>query len=298
MNDLLVPTLEDAVQAETGSPCRLTTVSPLSGGCIHSACRLTCEDGRNYFCKISSDPGAEMLERELEGLVALNQAAKIRSARPLVCGSVPSQGKEFLITEYIEPGSPRPGFFGRFGRDLAQTHRNLPAERFGFHRDNYLGSTPQPNTWTSGWCDFWREHRLGFQLELSRRNGYSAVELQQPGSELMDQLQDRIGGADEPPCLLHGDLWSGNFLVDEQGRAVLIDPAVYYGSREAELAMCRLFGGFGAGFYRSYEEAWPLQPGASQRIEIYQLYHLLNHLNLFGAGYLSGCIDLLRRILR
>ncbi len=298
MNDLLVSALEDAVQAETGSPCRLTTVSPLSGGCIHSACRLTCEDGRNYFCKISSDPGTEMLERELEGLVALNQAATIRSARPLVCGSVPSQGKEFLITEYVERGSPRPGFSERFGRDLAQTHRNLPAERFGFHRDNYLGSTPQPNTWTSGWCDFWREHRLGFQLELSRRNGYSAVELQQPGSELMDQLQDRIGGADEPPCLLHGDLWSGNFLVDEQGRAVLIDPAVYYGSREAELAMCRLFGGFGAGFYRSYEEAWPLQPGASQRIEIYQLYHLLNHLNLFGAGYLSGCIDLLRRILR
>ena len=298
MNPQLVSVLEDALLAETGSLCRLTTVSPLTGGCIHSSYRLICENGRSYFCKISSDPSVKMLKRESEGLVALSEAASIQSAQPLVCGSISSLGKEFLITEFIEPGTPRLNFFERFGQDLARMHRDLSGERFGFHHDNYLGCTPQPNQWTAVWCDFWRGQRLGCQVELLQRKTYATPELQGLCRELMEQLEDRIGGTGEPACLLHGDLWSGNFLVDEQGSAVLIDPAVYYGEREADLAMCRLFGGFGAGFYRSYEDEWPFQPEAARRIEIYQVYHLLNHLNLFGAGYLSDCIDLLRRILR
>ena len=297
MNPQLVSVLEDALFSETGRLCRLTAISPLTGGCIHSCSRLTCENGHSYVCKISSDSSAKMLKRESEGLVALSEAASIQSARPLACGSVSSLGKEFLITEFIEAGTPGPNFFERFGQDLARMHRDLSSERFGFHHDNYLGGTPQPNQWTSVWCDFWRGQRLGHQLELLQYNTCSTPELQGLCRELMEQLEDRIGGTGEPACLLHGDLWSGNFLVDQQGNAVLIDPAVYYGDREAELAMCRLFGGFGAEFYRSYEEEWPLQPEAARRIEIYQVYHLLNHLKLFGAGYLSGCIDLLRRIL-
>ena len=297
MNDRLRSAIENTIGAATGKPACLSETSSLSGGCIHSSRKLILEDGRIFFCKVGSSEPKDILEREFEGLRALGRADSIRTVEPLAYQSLPELGNQFLITEFVPPGKPKNAFFERFGRGLARLHRDWTAPQFGFEHDNYIGRTHQSNRWTSNWCEFWERDRLGFQLELALHNGYNSPELHGLGRELIDQLPERIGGASEPPSLLHGDLWSGNFLVDEQGGAVLIDPAVYYGHREAELAMCQLFGGFSRTFYQSYRETWPLQAGAQKRIEVYQLYHLLNHLNLFGTGYLAGCLALLRRIL-
>ncbi len=143
--------------------------------------------------------------------------------------------------------------------------------------------------------DFWRSHRLGFQLRLAREHGVSDDELDRLGDRLMDRLDAWIDLSDEPACLLHGDLWGGNYLSDENGDPVLIDPAVYYGHREADLAMTRIFGGFEPAFYRAYEDEWPLPPGSEDRLPLYELYHLLNHLNLFGRSYRGRCVGILRR---
>ena len=297
MNDRLRSAIENAIRAATGEPARLSESSSLSGGCIHSSRKLILEDGRIFFCKIGSGEPKHILEREFEGLRALGRADSIRTVKPLAHQSLPELGNQFLITEFVPPGKPESAFFERFGRGLARLHQDWTAPQFGFEHDNYIGRTHQSNRWTSDWCEFWGRHRLGFRLELAMHNGYNSPELQRLGRKLIDQLPEMIGAADEPPSLLHGDLWSGNFLVDEGGSAVLIDPAPYYGHREAELAMCQLFAGFSRAFYDSYRETWPLQAGAQERIEVYQLYHLLNHLNLFGTGYLGQCLDLLQRIL-
>ena len=298
MNKRLRSAIESVIGEMTGQPARISEASSLSGGCIHSAQKLILEDGRTFFCKVGSSQPKDILERELEGLLALGRAGSIRTAKPVAWKSLPDLGSQFLITEFVPPGKTTSTFFENFGRDLAHLHRDCTAPRFGFEHDNYIGRTHQSNRWTSDWCEFWGRDRLGFQLKLARQNGYDSPDLHRLGVKLIDQLADRIGDSGDPPSLLHGDLWSGNFLVDEAGSAVLIDPAVYYGHREAELAMCQLFGGFSRAFYDSYQESWPLQSGAQERIEVYQLYHLLNHLNLFGTGYLARCITLLQKILR
>ena len=297
MNDRLRSAIESTLGEVTGEPARLSETFSLSGGCIHSSRKLILEDGRIFFCKVGSREPKDILARECEGLRVLGRADSIRTVKPFAVQSLPELGNQFLITEFLPPGQPGEAFFEHFGRGLARLHRGWAASQFGFEHDNYIGRTHQSNRWTSDWCKFWARHRLGFQLELALHNGYDSPELHGLGRELIDQLPERIGGGDEPPSLLHGDLWSGNFLVDEQGSAVLIDPAVYYGHREAELAMCQLFAGFTRAFYDSYRQTWPLQVGSQERIAVYQLYHLLNHLNLFGTGYLAGCLDLLRRIL-
>jgi fructosamine-3-kinase len=197
--------------------------------------------------------------------------------------------------EYIEQGSKKSGFQAIMGRQFAQLHRKAQSPRHGWNDPNYLGSTPQPNLWNTDWVEFWRENRLGHQLRLAERNGFSDTSFRRWGENLMDRLDELIGEPREPACLLHGDLWSGNYLADSQGEPVLIDPAAYFGRREADLAMTLLFGGFTSDFYRAYEEVWPLEEGSSNRLEIYKLYHLLNHLNLFGSGYKSGCMAILKR---
>jgi len=173
-------------------------------------------------------------------------------------------------------------------------HQATQQIQFGLDENNYLGSTRQSNRFVDDWCAFWREHRLGYLLRLARQQGASDSTLDQLGGKLMDRLEDFLQEPNEPACLLHGDLWGGNYLVDDQGRPVLIDPAIYYGRREADLAMTMLFGGFDARFYAAYEETWPLADGSEVRLAIYKLYHLLNHLVLFGRSYYGQCIDILR----
>jgi protein-ribulosamine 3-kinase len=263
------------------------------GGCIHHAQRVRLEDGREFFVK-SNRRAAGMFEQERAGLEALYRAGTLRVPMSVAQGKL-SDNEDCLILEYISPRSPSTDFFARLGTQLAELHRSQTSCQFGWPQDNYLGSSLQRNPLTQDWAEFFAQHRLRHQLQLARRAGNGSQELFQLTERLCDRLERVLGTDGEPACLLHGDLWSGNFMSDEQGQPVVFDPAVYYGHREAEMAMPLLFGGFGSDFFSAYHEAWPLQAGWRDRVEIYKLYHLLNHLNLFGAGYLESCLEIVRR---
>ena len=284
----------EAGLARRGTDATIVGFRAVGGGSIHRAERLDLADGGAVFVKSSrEEAGGAMFEAEAAGLEALGGPGVLRVPANHWTGQAGDVA--FLVMEAIDESSAGGEFWEAFGRGLAQLHRATRAERFGFETDNFIGSTPQANPWTDDGVAFVRDHRLGFQLDLARQRGVSDPEIDRLGERLLERLDGWLDPA-EPPCLLHGDLWSGNFLVDAEGAPVLIDPAVHYGHREADLAMSRLFGGFAPAFYEAYEEAWPLAPGAAERQAIHQLYHLLNHLNLFGDGYADGCKRLLRRL--
>jgi len=283
-----------------GRPVELKAIS---GGCIADARVAIFPDGSSVFVK-SAAGSSGMFACEAEGLRALAVPAAIRIPEVLAVDSVA------LVLEMIHEARVKSGFFETFGRSFAKLHDHRgPA--FGFPHDNFIGSTPQRNdplagSWAtvtgqdtsredgSGWPAFFLERRLRFQVELaaSRGHGHDAARLLDRAEGLITEL---LGAAIEPPSILHGDLWNGNYIVDERGEACLIDPAVYYGHREADLAMTRLFGGFRPAFYEAYCEASPLSPGHEDRLDIYQLYHLLNHLNLFGSAYYAQSMRILQR---
>lgn len=289
--------VERALAERDGGEASIVADRAVSGGCIHDSRLVELADGRRLFLKADRGAADDVFEREAEGLAALAAPGAIRVPRDPLPGR--AGDVVFLLMEAIPTGRPGAGFWDDFGRRFGRLHRETAGGgdggRAGFAHRNYLGGTPQPNPWTADWVDFVRRHRLGHQFELARRNGRSTPDLDRLGDRLLDQLDELLDADDEPNCLLHGDLWSGNFLADDEGAPVLIDPAAYYGHREADLAMTSLFGGFDRGFYAAYEEEWPLAPGSDRRQEVYRLYHLLNHLNLFGGGYLGGCLRILRK---
>ena len=280
-----------------GAPVNLVIIS---GGCIADARVATFEDGSKVFVKCAAG-APEMFRREAEGLRALAAAKAIRVPEVLAVD------EQSLVLEMIRQAPKKRGFAEAFGQDFAMLHRHR-GKACGFPHDNFIGSTRQPNQpldgpWEqavddgSAWPEFFMERRLRFQVRLATSEGYGH-ELER----LLDRAEARIiellSAAIEVPGILHGDLWSGNFIVDDHGEACLIDPAVYYGHREADLAMTRLFGGFEPAFYNAYAEAWPLAPGHEDRLPIYQLYHVLNHLNLFGGGYFGQSKRILQRYAR
>jgi len=295
MEPRLKESVERLVANATGAEARILRDASSGGGCINDARAVELEDGRTFFLKSNPHPLPGMFPREAEGLEALHAVGALRVPRPIGTGGEGEGETPFIVMEHVRTGPRRNDFSEVFGRGFADLHKESARDRFGFDRDNYIGSTPQPNAWTDDWVEFWRERRLGFQLELAGRNGLSDSKMDRLGERLMNRLDDLIGTPDEPACLLHGDLWGGNYMTDEKGDPVLIDPAAYYGRREADLAMTQLFGGFDRRFHGAYEEVWPLAAGSSARLEIYKLYHLLNHLNLFGGGYRGGCMDILQR---
>ncbi|MCR9292645.1 MAG: fructosamine kinase family protein [bacterium] len=262
------------------------------GGCIHQAEQLTLSDGRKFFVKSNRD-ARDMFEKEAEGLQSLAAANTLRLPHVIGLGCVVKE--DALILEFIPSGMRTKDFFFQFGTRLAELHRQLTADWFGWHTDNFLGSTPQKNPRTNSWSEFFAVHRLQSQLQLAERSGNHDGELSRAVSRICDKLESLLSGPREPACLIHGDLWSGNFLCDAQGQAVIFDPAVYFAHREAELAMPLLFGGFPQEFFAGYDEAWPLAAGWRDRVELYKLYHLLNHLNLFGRSYLQPCLEIARR---
>jgi len=213
----------------------------------------------------------------------------------VVAAGMLSDSEACLILEAILPGPPQTDFWERLGQGLAALHRQATAGNFGWSSDNYIGSNRQPNSAHASWVEFFAVQRLGFQLQLARTHARGSRELFKLGEQLIAKLDKRLGPCDERPSLLHGDLWSGNYLVASDGAPVLIDPACYFGLREADLAMPLLFGGFPQRFFDAYDASWPLAAGWRERVEIYKLYHLLNHLNLFGSGYLDSCLEILRR---
>lgn len=282
--------LEAAVSAATGAEFHVDSGRSVGGGCINQACVIE-GGGRRYFVKTNRAELVDMFEAEAQGLAELETADALRVPHPVAIGI--SAGEAFLVLEHLQLGGR--GDAADMGRRLARQHRKT-APGFGWTRDNTIGSTPQINTRTNDWLAFLRECRLGYQLELAIRNGYGA-KLRQPGNDLLARLEGFFPGYRPPASLLHGDLWGGNAAFAATGEAVVFDPAVYYGDREADLAMTELFGGFDANFHAAYREAWPLDPGYTTRKNLYNLYHILNHANLFGGGYVSQAETMMRRLL-
>ncbi len=278
---MLPPAIAESCQAVLSG--KIQTARPVTGGDINAAFLLETAADR-YFIKTNVAPVAgAMFEAEAEGLAALSCCGTLRTPEVLGLGST-DQGS-YLLLEFIETGYRPDGFWENFGAALAKLHRNT-APSFGFDHDNFIGSLPQPNNHHQDWPSFYTSERLLPQLRIAKQKKL----LQAPdfqGFERLFKLLPEICPA-EPPALVHGDLWSGNFLCDAQGQPVLIDPATSYSHREMDLAMSRLFGGFDRPFYRSYEEEWPLEQGFEQRLIVYQLYYLLVHVNLFGGGYVRS----------
>lgn len=251
-------------------------------GAVPDTEKIRTESGGEYFLK-SGGPSKSYV-CEAEGLKELSETGIFRTAK------VVSVGTDHLLTEYIPGGTGGSVFFEDFGRRLARLHRRR-AEYFGFRQNNYIGLNPQINvpddSEKSDWTAFYLNKRLRYQYGLAERNGYVTAGLRRNFARLESNIADILQDSEEPPCLLHGDLWAGNFLCHAvSGEVVLIDPAVYYGHREADLAMTRLFGGFPPVFYRAYQQEYPPKPRWEYRENIYRLYHLMNHLNLFGRSYL------------
>jgi fructosamine-3-kinase len=279
-----------AISAATGVRFAVSSLTPIGGGDINQAFGVS-DGARSYFVKANRAARLPMLEAEADALHALNATCSVRVPQPLCTGTTAEQS--FLVLEYLELRSR--GNAALLGAQLAQLHR-MPQPQFGWVHDNWIGSTPQPNGWRHDWIAFWRERRLGFQLRLAAQNGYRGA-LQRDGEALLSCLDAFFDGYAPAPALLHGDLWGGNhgFLAD--GTPVIFDPATYVGDRECDLAMSELFGGFAPDFYAAYRQAWPLDAGYAVRKTLYNLYHVLNHANMFGGGYAAQAQRMLAQLL-
>jgi len=263
----------------------------VGGGCINLAYRLEGTDGSRYFLKLNDARHLPMFIAEVAGLDAIAATHTIRVPHPVAHGT--ADAHSFLVLEYL--GLSSRGDARLLGEQLAALHR-CTSTQFGFAQDNFIGTTPQPNGWKDNWIDFWREQRLGFQLCLAAQNGYGS-QLQALGEKLLGALPAFFDGYTPQPALLHGDLWSGNHAFLADGTPVVFDPASYYGDRECDLAMTELFGGFSADFYAAYRASYPLDAGYAVRRELYNLYHILNHANLFGGGYARQAEGMMQRLL-
>jgi len=268
------------LSALTGMRCASAPQHSVGGGSINACYRWPAAEGA-MFVKVAARAALPAFAAEAAGLAELARAQALRVPHVLASGC--AEGAAFLALEWIETGRADEACERRLGEGLAALHA-VTAPRFGFSRDNTIGRTPQANGWSDDWVEFFRERRLRPQLTLAARRGFAAL-LAGPGERLLESLPQLLAGHHPVPSLLHGDLWGGNWLAAASGEPVIFDPAVYYGDRETDLAMTCLFGGFGEPFYRAYQAAAPTAPGARLRAELYNLYHVLNHANLFGGGY-------------
>ena len=232
-----------------------------------------------------------MFEAEALGLKEIADSNTIRVPHPICWGTV--GGSAYIVLEYLPLGGSAQASWYRMGQDLAAMHRVTSDRGFGWQQDNTIGDTPQKNPWTPDWVTFYVEHRLRYQFQLARRRGHF------PGQdELLAAVPALLAGHDPQPSLVHGDLWSGNAAVADDGTPVILDPATYYGDREVDIAMSELFGRFPQPFYEGYTAAYPLDEGYTARKTLYNLYHILNHFNLFGGGYGSQANSMIDRLLR
>ncbi|MFW5695842.1 MAG: fructosamine kinase family protein [Alkalispirochaeta sp.] len=291
---LTASSVQQAVVQIAGDGVAVRSEESIGGGSINDTRRITLTNGEHLFLKTNSQAHVDLFAEEARGLLALQQARGPRVPTPL--GLFETRDAQFLVMEWIASGRPGGDFWARFGGDLARMHRTNRAPRCGFSHDNHIGATEQPNGWMVSWHEFFGERRLLFQVELARKHGRADAAMEQGVRAIVKKLPELIPAVDEGGAsILHGDLWGGNYMVSDNNEPVLIDPAVYYGHREADLAMTHLFGGFSPEFYRAYQAEWPLVPGYEQRRDIYNLYHLLNHLNLFGGSYAGSCRAIIRR---
>ncbi|MXS83601.1 fructosamine kinase family protein [Nitrosomonas oligotropha] len=268
------------ISAVTNTLFKIKESRSIGGGCINQTYGIT-DGARRYFVKLNTAESLIMFEAEAAGLVEIHQSQTLRVPLPVCYGH--NDQAAWLVLEYLSLNGGGRGRAADLGMQLAAMHRTT-SKQFGWVRDNTIGQTLQINTLSSDWVNFWRMQRLGFQLDLAKTNGHNG-KLQKLGEQLLIDLDKFFPGAAPLPALLHGDLWSGNYAYDDSGNPVLFDPAVYYGDREADIAMTELFGGFPADFYSAYRYDYPLDSGYNIRKLVYNLYHILNHLNLFGSSY-------------
>lgn len=274
----------------SGGGAFIQSASPLGGGDINAAYRLNTSSGP-YFIKVNSAsrfPG--MFEKEASGLRLMASTGVVRVPEVIAFGQ---EGVDiFLILEYLEAGPRKSMFWSDFGKSLARMHRHS-ADTFGLDHDNYMGSIPQSNRRHSSWPDFFMQERLVPMVRMARDTGYFG----KGTVASFERLYQRLPGIfpPEPPALIHGDLWTGNHMVDGNGNACLIDPAVHYGHREMDIAMSRLFGSFAPEFYEAYHSEYPLEKGWRERVDVCNLYPLLIHVNLFGEGYVGSVTTIICR---
>jgi len=267
-------------------------ISSISGGCINQAYCIK-DSKHSFFIKLNKTKSFHMFEAEATGLQEIINSHALRVPTPICWGR--NETNSWLVLEYIEMDHITKNGSASLGTGLAELHR-ISFEKFGWIQNNTIGSTPQINNFSLDWIQFWRKHRLGYQLQLAKTNGFTGRLLKQ-GEYLMEELEAFFPETSQVASLLHGDLWSGNYSYDLAGCPVLYDPAIYYGDRETDLAMTELFGGFSTTFYAAYNEAYPLDPGYKIRKTLYNLYHILNHLNLFGGNYLNQAEDMMEKLL-
>ena len=284
-------TIAAAIGSATQQPFRLTSQTAIGGGWINQAHRISGQDGRHFFVKLNSADKLAMFSAEVAGLNEIAATQTIRVPKPITHGIT---GKlSYLVLEQLDLTSH--GDAKLLGEQLAALHR-CRGKSFGFSQDNFIGKTPQLNAWLDDWVYFWREQRLKFQLLLAFENG-CGDQLNDLGTKLLDALPAYFDGYSPQPSLLHGDLWGGNHAYLADGTPAIFDPAAYYGDREADLAMTELFGGYSADFYAAYRAAWPLDAGYTTRRDLYNLYHILNHANMFGGSYIRQAEQMMRRLL-
>jgi len=286
----IISSVDQKLASVIGTGTMITSTHPLSGGDINRAFQLQTNNG-SYFLKYNlagKYPG--MFQTEALGLELLEKPGAPRV--PKVVASDESGEYSWLLLEYIKQGSPGNSFWESFGNALAQLHKNS-SKSFGLDHDNYIGSLPQSNRNHQTWHEFFIEERLNKQLALARNKGLVDSTLMRNFEQLFIAIPSIF--PKEPPSLVHGDLWSGNYLCDENGNPCIIDPAVYYGFREMDIGMSKLFGGFSGRFYESYQNAFTMAPGWQDRIEICNLYPLMVHVNLFGGGYLASVKSIVRK---
>jgi fructosamine-3-kinase len=280
------------ISSSTGMPFTVEKISSIGGGCVNQTHRIEGNDQR-FFVKLNNADSLSMFEAEAAGLQEIHGSHTLRVPLPLCWGK--NRSNAWLVLEYLEIGKGSLSGAAALGSGLAAMH-HFSSEKFGWTRDNTIGATLQINKSSSSWIEFWRKYRLGYQLQLAKANGYSG-QLQSKGEQLMEQMDFFFMGTRPVASLLHGDLWSGNYSFDGAAQPLIFDPAVYYGDRETDIAMTELFGGFPDAFYAAYREAYPLDPGYTTRKMLYNLYHILNHLNLFGRGYLNQAEQTIGKLL-
>jgi len=280
------------ISAATNCHFKIKETNTIGGGCINQTYRIA-DGAQRYFVKLNTTDSLSMFKVEAAGLMEIHQSHTLRVPLPVCYGQ--NDHTAWLVLEYLDINQGTRGNASDLGIQLAAMHR-VVSNQFGWIRNNTIGQTPQINTTSSDWIYFWQTHRLGYQLDLARIHGFNG-KLQNLGEQLLINLNKFFSDVSPVPSLLHGDLWSGNYSYDEMGNPVLFDPAVYYGDRETDIAMTELFGGFPANFYSAYRHDYPLDSGYNIRKVVYNLYHVLNHLNLFGGNYRYQAEQMMNRLL-
>ncbi|MGB7412972.1 MAG: fructosamine kinase family protein [Thermosynechococcaceae cyanobacterium] len=281
-------TIEAHVEQVTRNPFSIQERCSVGGGSINQAYRIS-DSSQQYFVKLNQASKVAMFEAEALGLREMAQAGAIQVSEPICWGI--TEGHSYIVLEWLHLSSSRADW-NQMGRQLAAMHRTVSEQGHGWHQSNTIGETPQMNPWTKNWGAFFAEHRIGYQLRLAQRRGGHFSQ----GTALLEVIPSILADHQPEPSLVHGDLWSGNAAFAE-GVPVILDPAVYYGDREVDIAMTELFGGFPRAFYEGYNQAWPLPEAYSQRKILYNLYHILNHFNLFGGSYAAQAERMIAQVL-